>query len=160
MSESDIAKMVRGTGPHPTLPVKTSLCGESAPDLYPNGFKSNCLCHYCGSRICLAWSNSACSGLEIRQGANWNARCFLAIEVEDSKGSKHLLGDMINVGIAGRIGFITGYNKEKYETLLRQLEYIVYRVEAKKIKFNSRNILVLKPSRFEDIIPNNLSPER
>jgi len=67
---------------------------------------------------------------------------------------------MINVGIAGRIGLITGYNKEKYETLLRQLEYIVYSVEAKKIKFNSRNVLVLKPSRFEDIIPNNLSPER
>jgi len=90
------------------------------------------------------------------QGVNWNARCFLAIEVEDSGSPKHLLGDMINVSIAGRIGLVIGYNQHKYETLLRQLEYIAYSVEAKKIKFNSKNILVLKPDQFENVIVNNL----
>jgi hypothetical protein len=93
------------------------------------------------------------------QGVNWNARCFLAIEVEDSGSPKHLLGDMINVSIAGRIGLVIGYNQPKYETLLRQLDYIAYSVEAKKIKFNSKNILVLKPDQFENAIVNNLPPE-
>ena len=98
--------------------------------------------------------------LSTRPGAenyvNWNARCFMAIEVENKRNAKHLLGDMINVNISGRIGVVIGYNDVAYATFLRQLEYLAYATEAKKIKFNSRNIMVLKPDQFESILINNL----
>lgn len=88
---------------------------------------------------------------------NWNARCFMAIEVEDSGSEKHLLGDMINASISGRIGVVIGYNDDKFKTFLRQLDYLAYTVRAKKIKFNSKNIIVLRPDQFETILINNLN---
>jgi len=88
--------------------------------------------------------------------ANWNARCFMAIEVEDSGSEKHLLGDLINVSISGRVGVVIGCNQNKLETFLRQLDYLAYTVRAKKITFNSRNIIVLKSEQFEDILINHL----
>lgn len=90
------------------------------------------------------------------ENVNWNARCFMAIEVEESGSRKHLLGDMINVSISGRIGVVIGYNRDKYETFLKQLDYLAYTVKAGKIRFNSRNIIVLKPDQFESILINNL----
>lgn len=80
----------------------------------------------------------------------------MAIEVEGSGSEKHLLGDMINVSISGRIGVVIGYNDVKFKTFLRQLDYLAYTVEANKIKFNSKNIIVLKPDQFENILINNL----
>ena len=96
------------------------------------------------------------SSRSIRGSSNWNARCFIAIEVEDSGSRKHLLGDMINVSISGRIGIVVGYNPDLYETFFKQLDYLSYTVRAKKIQFNSRNIIVLKPKQLEDILIYNL----
>lgn len=90
------------------------------------------------------------------EGANWNARCFLAIEVEDSGSRKHLLGDMINASISGRIGVLVGYNEDKYQTFMRHLEYLAYTVRAGKIKFNSGNMLVLKPDQLETALVEHL----
>ena len=94
--------------------------------------------------------------LSTAKGANWNARCFMAIEVENRQNTKHLLGDLVNVSISGRIGVVVGYNSVACETFLRELEYLAYTIEAKKIKFNSRNIIVLGPDQFENILINNL----
>lgn len=93
---------------------------------------------------------------KIDKDANWNARCFMAIEVENKRNPKHLLGDMLNVSVSGRIGVVIGYNTAAYETFLRQLEYIAYTVKAKKIRFNSKNIIVLRPDQFENAILDNL----
>jgi len=93
---------------------------------------------------------------DVNRNVNWNARCFMAVEVEDRRNPKHLLGDMINVSISGRVGVVIGYNTVAYETFLRQLEYLAYTVEANKIKFNSRNIIVLDPDQFETVLLNNL----
>lgn len=94
--------------------------------------------------------------LSTSKGANWNARCLMAIEVEASGNRKHLLGDLINVSVSGRIGIVVGYNRDKLKTFLRQLDYLAYTIEAKKIRFNSGNIIVLKPDQFEKILLDNL----
>jgi hypothetical protein len=94
--------------------------------------------------------------LSSSRDVNWNARCFLAIEVEDSGSRKHLLGDMINASISGRIGVLVGYNEDKHQAFLRHLEYLAYTVRAGKIKFSSRNILVLKPDQLEKALIDNL----
>jgi hypothetical protein len=81
----------------------------------------------------------------------------MAIEVEDSGSKKHLLGDILNVSISSRIGIVIGYNNQKLQSFLRQLEYLAYTIEAKKLKFNSKNIIVLKPDQFERIITENIA---
>lgn len=91
------------------------------------------------------------------KNVNWNARCFMAIEVENKRNPKHLFGDMTNVSVSGRIGVVIGYNNDAYKTFLRQLEYLAYTLEVKKVKFNSRNIIVLKPDQFETLLINNIS---
>ena len=90
------------------------------------------------------------------ENTNWNARCFLAIEVEDSGSTKHLLGDMINASISGRVGILIGYNEDKFQTFMRHLEYLAYTVAAGKIRFNSKNILVLTPEQLERALVSNL----
>ncbi len=94
--------------------------------------------------------------LSRNQNANWNARCFLALEVEDSGSRKHLLGDMINASISGRIAVLIGCNEDRYEAFMKLLEYIAYTSEAGKIKFTTRNILVLKPDQFEKALIDSL----
>lgn len=89
-------------------------------------------------------------------GVNWNARCFLAIEVEGSGSRKHLLGDIVNASISGRIGVLVGYNEDKYQAFLKHLKYLAYTARAGKIGFNSRNILVLKPDQLETALVENL----
>ena len=100
------------------------------------------------------------SFLSTSKGVNWNARCFMAIEVENSGRAKHLLGDIINVSISGRIGIVIGYNDTKFKSFLRQLDYFAYTIEAKKLKFNSKNIIVLKPDQFESILIENIKKQR
>jgi hypothetical protein len=97
--------------------------------------------------------------LSTSENANWNARCSLAIEVEDSGSRKHLLGDMINASISGRIAVLVGYNEDRYATFMRHLEYLAYTVRAGKIKFNSRNILVLTPEQLERTLIDNLAED-
>lgn len=94
--------------------------------------------------------------LSTSRGANWNARCLMAIEVEASGNRKHLLGDLINVSVSGRIGIVIGYDRDKLKAFLSQLDYLAYTIEAKKIRFNSGNIIVLKPDQFEKILLDNL----
>jgi len=96
------------------------------------------------------------SFLSNHKDVNWNARCFMAIEVENKGSKKHLLGDILNVSISGRIGIVIGYNNNTFNSFLRQLEYLAYTIEAKKLKFNSRNVIILKPEQFEDILIKNI----
>jgi hypothetical protein len=97
--------------------------------------------------------------LSENRNSNWNARCLMAIEVEHSGGRKHLLGDMINASVSGRIAVLVGLDEDRYQTFMRHLEYLAYTVDAKKIKFNSKNILVLKSEQLEEALLTNL-PER
>lgn len=50
---------------------------------------------------------------------NYNARCFLAIEVENNVSRKHLMGGVINAPVLGRIGIAVGYSEEKHRAFLK-----------------------------------------
>jgi len=97
------------------------------------------------------------SFLTKNEDVNWNARCFMAIEVENSGSKKHLLGDILNVSISGRIGILIGYNEKTFNSFLKQLEYFAYSIKAGKLKFNSKNVIVLKPDQFKSILNKNIS---
>lgn len=74
---------------------------------------------------------------------NLNARCFLAIEIENSVSRKHLVGGAINAAALGRIGVVVGWNSEKFHALLKLRKYLNFLGNVGKNTFDTTNLLVL-----------------
>lgn len=80
---------------------------------------------------------------------NINPRCFIAIEVGGSGSSrKHLLGDMFNASILGKIGIVMGVNEENVRAYKRIFEYVNFAYEVKKTKQHFYNIAILNGVDF------------
>lgn len=84
--------------------------------------------------------------------SNPNSRCFVAVEIENATGSKHLLGSAINAIALGRIALLVGFNSKKTLEFLRALGYLSFANDAGKIKFVVRNAFVLSKPQFEGIL--------
>ena len=57
---------------------------------------------------------------------NQNARCFLAIEIENQVTRKHLMGSAINAAALGRIGLAVPWTDEKLRAFVRLQRYFDY----------------------------------
>jgi len=79
----------------------------------------------------------------IGQGANRNARCFIAIEVENKNSRKHLMGSIVNAGALGRVGILVAWQEEVLRAAIRIREYFDFLHEVKQRTFNISNTLVL-----------------
>jgi hypothetical protein len=55
---------------------------------------------------------------------NYNARCLLCIEIEESGSRKHCLGNLINASALGRIGVLIARNPEILRIFVRQRVYL------------------------------------
>ncbi len=68
----------------------------------------------------------------------WNSfsRCFIAIEIEFSGSSKHILGSIINASVSGSIGIIIG--NENNIGKIRRIYYYIVRLEGlERLKINT-----------------------
>lgn len=83
---------------------------------------------------------------------NRNARCFLAIEVENSGSRKHLMGDAINAAALGRIGIAIGWTPEKFQAFLNLKRYFEYMRSVGKNTFNLGNLLILNRDQLIEAI--------
>lgn len=84
---------------------------------------------------------------------NNNPRCFIAIEVGGSGSSrKHLLGDMFNASILGKIGIVVGVNEENARAYKRIFEYVNFAYEVKKTEQNFKNIAILNGVDFLEFL--------
>ena len=81
---------------------------------------------------------------------NYNARCFIAVEIENQVSRKHLIGSAINAAALGRIGIIVGWTEEKFKSLLRLKNYLKFLTQAEKPSFQTTNLLILKPEQLRD----------
>jgi len=83
---------------------------------------------------------------------NQNARCFLAIEIENEVSRKHLIGGAVNASALGRIGIVVAWNEEKLKAMVKLRRYLNFLTRVKKNSFNTENLIILDPPQLIDCI--------
>jgi len=83
---------------------------------------------------------------------NWNARCFVAVEIEKNPSRKHLLGSTINAIALGRVGLLVGFSEDIVVKFLRCLKYLHFLKAVKKSYIEPNNGLVLSKEQFIEIL--------
>jgi hypothetical protein len=82
-----------------------------------------------------------------------NARCFIAIELENQTDRKYVMGSVVNAGILGRIGILVAENSEVFRNALRTRQYFDHLQEDRGRAIVMSNLIVLTIRQFL----NNLS---
>ncbi len=88
---------------------------------------------------------------------NQNARCFLAIEIENAVSRKHLMGGAINAAALGRIGLAVAWNREKLRAFVRMRSYLLFLAEVGKNTFDPSNLLLLSKEQVMEALDSFLS---
>lgn len=83
---------------------------------------------------------------------NQNARCFLAIEIENTSTKKHILGSMINAASLGRIGIGIAFNDSVKRTFLRILNYLAFLKRVEKNTYDTTNFMILTKEQFLELM--------
>ena len=83
---------------------------------------------------------------------NQNARCFLAIEIENTSTKKHIMGSMINAASFGRIGIGIAFNDSVKRTFLRILNYLAFLKRVEKNTYDTTNFMILTKEQFLEIL--------
>jgi hypothetical protein len=86
---------------------------------------------------------------------NQNARCLLAIEIENSSTKKHIMGSMINAASLGRIGIGIAYNASALRTFKRLLNYLAFLKRVEKNTYDTTNFLIITKEQFLSVINDN-----
>lgn len=84
--------------------------------------------------------------------ANANPRCLIAIEIENSGSSKHMLGNIINASILGKVGIIVTLRETFYRKAKRTYDYLQGAFEKGKIGHNPSNVVIKKYNDLLQII--------
>jgi hypothetical protein len=83
---------------------------------------------------------------------NENARCFIAVEIENESSRKHILGGMVNAAALGRLGIIVAWTPEKLRAVLKMRRYLVYLATVGKRTFDPANLFVLTRGQFDQVV--------
>ena len=97
-------------------------------------------------------------GLTLKRLWNSYSRCFMAIEIEFSGTSKHILGSMINASVTGSIGIIIT-NQSKYEVTNRLFNYFLRLESLERMSLNTLgNLFIFEEEEFLNFLSIILSP--
>ena len=88
---------------------------------------------------------------------NLNARCFLAVEIENAVSRKHLMGGAINAAALGRIGLAVAWNQEKLRAFVRMRSYLLFLAEVGKNTFDPSNLLILSKEQVMEALDSFIS---
>ena len=80
--------------------------------------------------------------------ANQNARCFIAIEIENETSRKHLMGSIVNAGALGRIGILIAWQPKVLRAALRMREYFNFLQSVKKRSFDMGGVVIVTQEQF------------
>jgi hypothetical protein len=79
---------------------------------------------------------------------NKNARCFIAIEIENNVSRKHLLGGALNASALSRIGILVPWTEEKVRASVKLLQYWDFLSYVEKNSYRADNLLILTKSQL------------
>lgn len=96
------------------------------------------------------------SSFEELKTLNENARCLLAIEVENEVSRKHLLGGAVNAAALGRIGIVVGWTDKKVQSLVKLQAYWDFLGSVGKNTFNANNLVILRPEQLVEAMNRSL----
>jgi hypothetical protein len=83
---------------------------------------------------------------------NQNARCLMAIEIENTSSRKHIMGSMVNAASLGRIGIGIAYQESVLRTFHRMLNYMAFLKRVEKNTYDTTNFLIVTRQQFEEIV--------
>lgn len=84
---------------------------------------------------------------------NDNARCFLAIEIENKTTRKHFMGSSLNASMMGKIGIVIceGESARNLEKLFGYIKEMIHREKSPEIM---KNVIWIKKEEFDKVINN------
>jgi hypothetical protein len=90
----------------------------------------------------------------LRMNRLWNSfsRCFMAVEIEFSGTSKHVLGSMINASVNGSIGILIA-DRANYDKIKRILNYFLRLESLERMKLTTLgNLFVYELDQFLNLL--------
>ena len=117
-------------------------------------FKENWQRYYVVNKNYWRVPPSSPSGYEdfIGYEANRNARCFIAIEIENETTRKHLMGSIVNAGALGRVGILIAWKDEVLRAAIRMRGYFDFLQQVEKRTFNMSSVIVLGKDQFTNCL--------
>lgn len=82
---------------------------------------------------------------------NRNARCLIAIEIENTSTKKHIMGSIVNAASLGRIGIGIGYSNAAFKAFLRIVNYLSFLKNVEKNTYSTANFFVLSKEQFDTL---------
>jgi len=83
---------------------------------------------------------------------NQNARCFLAIEIENVNSKKHIMGSLINAASLGRIGIGVAYTEKTMRTFIRIMNYLGFLRRVEKNTYDTTNFLIVSKNQMQNLL--------
>ena len=83
---------------------------------------------------------------------NQNARCFLAIEIENENSKKHIMGSLINAASLGRIGIGVAYSEKTMRTFVRIMNYLGFLRRVEKNTYDTTNFLIISKDQMQILL--------
>jgi len=88
---------------------------------------------------------------------NHNARCLLAIEIENKVTRKQLIGSAVNAAALGRIGIVVAWTHDKLKAFIRLRKYLQVLGHVGKNTFDTTNLLILDKDQLQQAIQKFIS---
>ncbi len=83
---------------------------------------------------------------------NYNARCFICIEIENEVSRKHIIGGLVNASALGRIAVLIAWTPEKLKAFIKLKNYLKFLSSVEKNSFKTANILILSKDQFRGLV--------
>lgn len=83
---------------------------------------------------------------------NGNPRCLIAIEIENSNRAKHMIGNILNASILGKVGIVTAFKEELETDATRIKRYLDGARERGKTKLSVLNVVVMNYEELRRIV--------
>lgn len=91
-------------------------------------------------------------GFDMAINSNPNARCFLAIEIENRVSRKHLMGGALNAAALGHVGIVVGWTEDKVKALVQLRRYLHFLSEVQKPSMPVDNLVILGRAQLLSLV--------